>query len=180
MTIPNILTTIRIFLIPVMVIVYYLELPGELFATSLNFFIMAVIFAVASLTDLADGYIARKYNMITTYGKFMDPLADKMLVVAALLILVEVGLVPSWIVIIIVAREFLVSGLRMLLSDQGIVHAAGWSGKIKAAVTMVAIVLLFITPLQELGLIAIYIAAMLTLWSGMQYLLDVKEVFISK
>jgi CDP-diacylglycerol---glycerol-3-phosphate 3-phosphatidyltransferase len=180
MNIPNILTTIRIFLIPVMVIVYYLELPGEAFSTSLNFVIMAIIFALASLTDLADGFIARRYNMITTYGKFMDPLADKMLVVSALLILVEVGYVPSWIVIIIVAREFMVSGLRMLLSDQGIVHAAGLSGKIKAAVTMIAIVLLFITPLQEIGLILIYIAAMLTLWSGMQYLLDVKEVLVTK
>jgi CDP-diacylglycerol---glycerol-3-phosphate 3-phosphatidyltransferase len=176
MNLPNALTTLRMFLIPVIVVFYYIDLPGELFGTPMSFVVVAALFAVASLTDLLDGMIARKFNMITTYGKFMDPLADKILVVAALLLLVEATLVPAWIVVIIVAREFMVSGLRMMLSDKGVIHAAQWSGKIKAAVTMIAIILLFIVPLQELGLILIYVAAMLTLWSGMEYLLQAKDI----
>ncbi len=179
MNLPNSLTTLRIFLIPIIVVFYYIDIPGELFGTPINFVVVASIFAVASLTDLLDGYLARKYNLITTYGKFMDPLADKILVVSALLLLVESTLVPAWIVAIIVAREFIVSGLRMMLSDKGVVHAAQLTGKIKAAVTMVAIVLLFLTPLQEIGLILIYVAAMLTLWSGMDYLLQAKDVIFS-
>ena len=176
MNLPNALTTLRMFLIPVIVVFYYIDLPGEWLDTPMSFLVVAALFAVASLTDLLDGMIARKYNMITTYGKFMDPLADKILVVAALLLLVEAALVPAWIVVIIVAREFMVSGLRMMLSDKGVIHAAQWSGKIKAAVTMIAIILLFLVPLQELGLILIYVAAMLTLWSGMEYLLQAKDI----
>ena len=179
MNLPNSLTTLRIFLIPVILVFYYIELPGELFDTPLNLIVVAGIFAFASLTDLLDGYLARKLNLITTYGKFMDPLADKILVVSALLLLVESALVPAWIVAIIVAREFIVSGIRMMLSDKGVVHAAQLAGKIKAAVTMIAIVLLLITPLQEIGLILIYVAAMLTLWSGMDYLLQAKDVMFS-
>jgi CDP-diacylglycerol--glycerol-3-phosphate 3-phosphatidyltransferase len=179
MNLPNALTTLRMFLIPVIVVFYYIDLPGEAFGTPMSFLVVAALFALASITDLLDGMIARKYNMITTYGKFMDPLADKILVVAALLLLVEAALVPAWIVVIIVAREFMVSGLRMMLSDKGVIHAAQWSGKIKAAVTMVAIVLLFIVPLQELGIILIYVAAMLTLWSGMEYLLQAKDIIFN-
>ena len=179
MNLPNSLTTLRIFLIPLILVFYYIDIPGELFSTPLNFVVVAGIFAFASLTDLLDGYLARKLNLITTYGKFMDPLADKILVVSALLLLVESALVPAWIVAIIVAREFIVSGIRMMLSDKGFVHSAQLAGKIKAAVTMVAIVLLFITPLQELGLILIYVATMLTLWSGMDYLLQAKDVMFS-
>jgi len=179
MNLPNSLTTLRIFLIPVIVVFYYIDLPGTLFGTPLSYVVVAGIFALASLTDLLDGYLARKLNLITTYGKFMDPLADKILVVSALILLVEAALVPAWIVAIIVAREFMVSGLRMMLSDKGIVHSAQLAGKIKAAVTMIAIVLLFITPLQEIGLILIYVAAMLTLWSGMDYLLQAKDVLFS-
>jgi CDP-diacylglycerol--glycerol-3-phosphate 3-phosphatidyltransferase len=179
MNVPNSLTTLRIFLIPVIIVFFYIDLPGELFGTPLNYVVVAGIFALASLTDLLDGYLARKMNLITVYGKFMDPLADKILVVTALILLVEASLVPAWIVAIIVAREFIVSGLRMMLSDKGIVHAAQLTGKIKAAVTMVAIVLLFITPLYQLGEILIYVAAMLTLWSGMDYLLQSKDVLFS-
>jgi CDP-diacylglycerol---glycerol-3-phosphate 3-phosphatidyltransferase len=179
MNLPNSLTTLRIFLIPLILVFYYVDIPGELFGTPLNFVVVAGIFAFASLTDLLDGYLARKLNLITTYGKFLDPLADKILVVSALLLLVESALVPAWIVAIIVAREFIVSGIRMMLSDKGFVHSAQLAGKIKAAVTMVAIVLLFITPLQELGLILIYVATMLTLWSGMDYLLQAKDVMFS-
>lgn len=179
MNLPNSLTTLRIFLIPVIIVFYYIDISGELFGTPMNFVVIAGLFAFASVTDLLDGYLARRLNLITTYGKFMDPLADKILVVSALILLVESALVPAWIVAIIVAREFIVSGLRMMLSDKGVVHAAQLSGKIKAAVTMIAIVLLFITPLQELGLILIYVATMLTLWSGMDYLLQAKEVMFS-
>jgi CDP-diacylglycerol--glycerol-3-phosphate 3-phosphatidyltransferase len=163
-------------LIPLIIVIYYIDLPGEWLETPMTFVVIAAIFAVASLTDLLDGYIARTYDIVTVYGKFMDPLADKILVVSALLLLVESALVPAWIVAIIVAREFIVSGLRMMLSDKGVVHVAGLSGKIKAAVTMVAIVMLFLVPLQEIGLIFIYVAAMLTLWSGMEYLLQAKEL----
>jgi CDP-diacylglycerol--glycerol-3-phosphate 3-phosphatidyltransferase len=129
MNLPNKLTLLRIILIPVFIIVL---MTGY-------YYISAVIFIVASATDALDGHIARKYNLITNFGKIMDPLADKLLVVSALICLVELGDVAGWMVIVILAREFTVTGLRAVAAAQGIVIAAGWSGKIKTVLQMIAV-----------------------------------------
>ena len=138
MNLANKLTMIRIFLVPVFLIFITLEdIPyGSIIAT--------VVFIIASLTDQLDGHIARSRNQITNFGKFMDPLADKLLVTAALVSLVELNLVPGWAVVVILAREFAVSGLRTLAASDGIVIAASWWGKIKTVTQMIAILLLLI------------------------------------
>ncbi|MCI8574715.1 MAG: CDP-diacylglycerol--glycerol-3-phosphate 3-phosphatidyltransferase [Oscillibacter sp.] len=143
MNLPNKLTMSRILLIPVFMVVLYWGFPGA-------DYVALAIFIVASLTDLLDGKIARKYNLVTDFGKFADPLADKMLVTAALLWFVEQGRMSAWMLLIVICREFAVSGLRMIAADKGIVIAAGWSGKVKTAATMVCIaVMLFIAPMVE-------------------------------
>ena len=131
----NKLTLLRVVMIPAFLLVLYLDVPGA------SYWALA-IFVAASLTDTLDGYIARHYNQVTDFGKFMDPLADKCLVVAAMLWFVEIGQMPAWAVLIVVIREFAVSGLRMVAADKGRVIAAGWSGKVKTASTMVCIVLM--------------------------------------
>lgn len=138
MNLANKLTMIRIFLVPVFLIFITVEdIPyGSIIAT--------VVFIIASLTDQLDGHIARSRNQITNFGKFMDPLADKLLVTAALVSLVELNLVPGWAVVVILAREFAVSGLRTLAASDGIVIAASWWGKIKTVTQMIAILLLLI------------------------------------
>ena len=130
MNLPNKLTMLRIILTPVFLAVLYWGFPGADYAA-------LAIFIIASVTDLLDGKIARKYNLVTDFGKFADPLADKILVVAAMLWFVERGRMPAWMVMIVITREFAVSGLRMIASDNGRVIAAGWSGKVKTASTMV-------------------------------------------
>ena len=137
MNLPNKLTMLRILLIPVFMVVLYWDFPGATW-------VAVAIFIVASFTDLLDGKIARKYNLVTDFGKFADPLADKMLVTAALLWFVEIGQMPAWALLIVLVREFAVSGLRMVASDKGRVIAAGWSGKVKTASTMVCIVLMLL------------------------------------
>ena len=137
MNLPNKLTMLRILLIPVFMVVLYWDFPGATW-------VAVAIFIIASFTDLLDGKIARKYNLVTDFGKFADPLADKMLVTAALLWFVEIGQMPAWALLIVLVREFAVSGLRMIASDKGRVIAAGWSGKVKTASTMVCIVLMFL------------------------------------
>ena len=132
MNLPNRLTMLRIILTPVFLAVLYWGFPGA-------DYVALAIFIIASLTDLLDGKIARKYNLVTDFGKFADPLADKILVVAALLWFVEKGRMPAWMLMIVITREFAVSGLRMIASDNGRVIAAGWSGKVKTASTMVCI-----------------------------------------
>ena len=119
MNLPNKLTMLRILLIPVFMVVLYLGFPGATW-------VALAIFIIASLTDLLDGKIARKYNLVTDFGKFADPLADKMLTTAALLWFVECGQMPAWALLIVLIREFAVSGLRMIASDKGRVIAAGW------------------------------------------------------
>ena len=131
MNLPNKLTMFRIILIPFFV--FFLLTDFVPFSD----YIALGIFALASFTDLLDGKIARKYNLITNFGKFMDPIADKLLVCAALIAFVELKLLPSWIVIVLIAREFIVSGFRLVASDAGIVLAAGWGGKFKTATQMV-------------------------------------------
>ena len=125
----NKLTMIRVVLIPVFIVLLYLDLTLAALA----------IFILASVTDFIDGYVARHYNQITDFGKFMDPLADKLLVVSAMLWFIESGQMPAWAVLIVVAREFAVTGLRLVAVDNGRVIAAGWSGKVKSASTMVCI-----------------------------------------
>ena len=161
MNLPNKLTMLRILLIPVFMVVLYWDFPGATW-------VAVAIFIVASFTDLLDGKIARKYNLVTDFGKFADPLADKMLVTAALLWFVEIGQMPAWALLIVLVREFAVSGLRMIASDKGRVIAAGWSGKVKTASTMVCIVLFLPIP-GWLNTVCVAVIAITTLYSGVEY-----------
>ena len=162
MNLPNKLTVLRIVLILPFLLVLYLDVPGASY-------IALAIFIIASLTDLLDGKIARKYNLVTDFGKFADPLADKMLVVAAMLWFVENGQMPGWALLIVILREFAVSGLRMVASDQGRVIAAGWSGKVKTASTMVCIVLMFLPIPDLVNTLCVAVIVVTTLWSGVEY-----------
>lgn len=173
MNLPNKLTMLRIILIPVFMGVLYWGFPGA-------DYIALAIFIIASLTDLLDGQIARKYNLVTDFGKFADPLADKMLTTAALLWFVECGQMPAWALLIVLIREFAVSGLRMIASDKGRVIAAGWSGKVKTASTMVCIVIMFIPGLPAvLNTVCVWVIALTTLYSGIEYFVKNKDVIQS-
>ncbi|MBE6972676.1 MAG: CDP-diacylglycerol--glycerol-3-phosphate 3-phosphatidyltransferase [Ruminococcaceae bacterium] len=168
----NKLTMLRVLMIPAFLMVLYLGIP---FAS----YIALAIFIVASLTDWLDGYIARNYNQTTDFGKFMDPLADKCLVIAAMLWFVEIGQMPAWALLIVVVREFAVSGIRMQAANLGRVIAAGWSGKVKTASTMVCICLMLlpIPPVVNTVCVAVIVAT--TLYSGGEYLIQNKDVFSS-
>ncbi|AUD64907.1 CDP-diacylglycerol--glycerol-3-phosphate 3-phosphatidyltransferase [Tenericutes bacterium MZ-XQ] len=184
MTTANKLTILRVIMIPVMIAFLYIEaLEKEIGFLNLSIaqFIFAVLFVIASLTDLLDGYIARKFNQITTFGKFLDPIADKVLVLVALLYLMVLDpvRVPIWAVMIIIMREFMVTGIRLLAVDKGSVIAASPYGKFKTASTMVALVLMLfndfgLTP--WIGNIIFYIAILFTVISGVDYLLKNKKV----
>lgn len=145
MNLPNKLTIFRIILVPLMVIVPFLGIGGEVFGVYSTYWIINLIFIIASYTDHLDGKIARKNNQITTFGKFADPLADKILVLAAMLILVEDGNLPAWIPIIVLFREFVVSGYRLVAVEKGgkVIAANIW-GKLKTVTQMIAIILMFI------------------------------------
>ena len=162
MNLPNKLTVLRIVLILPFLLVLYLDVPGASY-------IALAIFIIASLTDLLDGKIARSRNLVTDFGKFADPLVDKMLVVAAMLWFVENGQMPGWALLIVILREFAVSGLRMVASDQGRVIAAGWSGKVKTASTMVCIVLMFLPIPDLVNTLCVAVIVVTTLWSGVEY-----------
>ena len=172
MNLPNKLTLLRIVMILPFLLVLYLDVPYA------NYIALA-IFALASLTDLLDGKIARKYNLVTDFGKFADPLADKMLTTAAMLWFVENGQMPAWALLIVLVREFAVSGLRMVASDKGRVIAAGWSGKVKTASTMVCIVLMFLPIPAILNTICVWVIALTTLYSGVEYFVKNKDVIAS-
>ena len=145
MNLANRLTIFRIILVPIMAIIPYLNLQGDFFGLPYTYFWMLLIFIVASITDKLDGYIARSRNQITTFGKFLDPLADKILVLAAMILLVEYGRLPAWIPIIVLAREFIVSGYRLVAVEKGgVVIAASKWGKLKTVTQMIAIVLAFV------------------------------------
>ena len=145
MNLPNKLTILRILLVPIMVIIPYLNIQGEFLDIPISFLIMELIFIIASITDKLDGTIARKRNLVTTFGKFLDPIADKILVLAALIILVELGKIPGWIPIIVLFREFVVSGYRLIaVGNSGKVIAASIWGKLKTVTQMIAIILAFI------------------------------------
>lgn len=175
MNLPNQLTMFRVILIPFFV--FFLLYPG--FGGYGNY-IAAAIFIVASLTDLADGKIARKYNLVTNFGKFMDPLADKLLVCAAMICLIETGQLASWIVIVIISREFIISGFRLVASDNGIVIAASYWGKFKTTFQMLMIIVLTVNvehPFFEmLGVALTYVALVLTVISLGDYIWKNKGV----
>lgn len=159
MTTASKITLARVALIPVFMLVLLL---GYNWAA-------LIIFAVASLTDFVDGYIARHYNQVSDFGKFLDPLADKLLVTAAMLVFVQWGRMPAWAVMIVLTREFAVSGLRMVAASGGKVLAAGWSGKIKTASTMVGLCCMMVFPLVWLDWTVTAVIVITTLYSGIEY-----------
>ncbi len=145
MNLPNKLTIFRIILVPIMVLIPFLGIRGNFLGIPLEWIVVDLIFVIASLTDKLDGYLARKNNQITTFGKFLDPLADKILVLAAMVMLVEMAKLPAWIPIIVIAREFMVSGYRLVTVERnGKVIAASKWGKLKTVTQMLAIVLAFL------------------------------------
>lgn len=168
MNLPNKLTVLRVIMIPFFV--FFLLWEGGQNQTFR--LISLAIFIVASLTDLLDGKIARKYNLVTNFGKFMDPLADKLLVCSALICLIELGELPAWMVIIIISREFIISGFRLVASDNGVVIAASYWGKFKTTFQMIGVVLLIfnIPALSTLTTIIVWIALALTVISLVDYI----------
>ena len=168
MNLPNKLTILRVIMIPFFVW-FLLAQDGE---TTTYRFISAAIFIVASLTDMLDGKIARKYNLVTNFGKFMDPLADKLLVCSALICLVELKQLPAWMVIIIISREFIISGFRLVASDNGIVIAASMWGKFKTTFQMIAVILLIVKiPALDLAAqLCVWVALALTVISLIDYI----------
>ena len=199
MNLANKLTEFRMILVPVFVIIGYLGtfgvITGEFLGIPMALILMNVIFIIASITDKLDGYIARSRNQITTFGKFLDPLADKILVLSALVMLVEYGKIPGWIPVVVLAREFIVSGYRMLEAEKGgkVVAASIW-GKLKTATTMVAIIVVFFdkysffsflnTPMtvaqyviNVTGTILMLVSVVATIFSGYDYLKGGKDLF---
>lgn len=168
MNLPNKLTILRVIMIPFFVVLLLLE--G---GTNQTYRYAAdVVFILASLTDLLDGKIARKYNLVTNFGKFMDPLADKLLVCSALICLIELGQVPAWMIIVIISREFIISGFRLVASDNGVVIAASYWGKFKTVFQMLAVILLIanIPALSLVSDLCLWIALILTVISLVDYI----------
>ena len=175
MNLPNKLTIFRVILIPFFVVFLLLDPSNQTYR-----YIAAATFIIASLTDMLDGKIARKYNLVTNFGKFMDPLADKLLVSAAMICLIATGQLAAWIVIVIISREFIISGFRLIASDNGIVIAASYWGKFKTVFQMLMIIVL-IANIQMpfftvLGTILIYVALVLTIVSLIDYIVKNKDV----
>lgn len=174
MNLPNKLTLVRVLMIPFFVASLLLS-QGE----SYGKWIALILFCLASLTDFFDGYLARKNNLVTNFGKFMDPLADKLLVCAAMICLIELGKLPSWVVIIIISREFIVSGFRLIASDNGIVIAAGYWGKFKTVAQMFMIIVMIANlggVFATVELILMYLALALTVISMFDYIWKNKQV----
>lgn len=173
MNLPNKLTVLRVILVPFFVVFLLLSKTTE----SMKW-IALVLFIVASLTDFLDGYLARSRNLVTTFGKFMDPLADKVLTISGMICLIELGRIPSWIVVIIVAREFIISGFRLIATEHGIVIAANYWGKWKTTFQMIMIILMILNfpQLQLLTDIIMWIALALTIISLCDYIMKNKQV----
>ncbi len=170
MNLPNRLTLLRIILVPVFMVAYLLNFKYAEYAA-------AAIFVIASVTDWADGYLARKNNLVTNFGKFMDPLADKLLVTAALVCLLEKGIVASWVVMIILAREFIVTGIRLVAASEGRVIAAGKLGKIKTVMQLIALTFALLVGGGIYTDILVYLAAAMTVISGIDYIAKNAYVF---
>lgn len=175
MNLPNKLTILRVILIPFFVffmIAPYFEGYGN--------YIALAIFVIASLTDMLDGKIARKYNLVTNFGKFMDPLADKLLVCSAMICLIETDQLAAWIVIVIIAREFIISGFRLIASDNGVVIAASYWGKFKTVFQMLMVIVLILNiphpAFQVLGTVLVYVSLILTVVSLIDYVVKNKDV----
>ena len=166
MNLPNKLTVLRVLMIPFFVVFMITPL-----AEGNGKYIALALFCIASLTDMLDGRIARKHNLVTNFGKFMDPLADKLLVCSALICLIQLGQLPAWVVIVIISREFIISGFRLVAADNGIVIAASYWGKFKTVFQMTAVVLLIfnIPPLSVLTSAVLWIAVILTVVSLVDY-----------
>ena len=195
MNLANKLTILMMVLVPIIVIIPFFNISGSLWGVPLTYIIMDIIFIIASLTDKLDGYLARKNNEITNFGKFLDPIADKILVVSAMLILVGAGKLPAWIPIIIITREFAVSGYRLIAVEQnGKVIAASVWGKLKTVTQMLAIILAFVDvngfgaiftgnlsggafALNLVSTILMIICLVATIFSGYDYLKGSKELF---
>lgn len=189
MNLPYKITLFRIFLIPIFIILVLAPLNfGTLTALGsdidIQLLVAAIVFSVASFTDWLDGYLARKMNIVSNFGKFADPLADKMLVMSALILLVELGMAPSWVVAVIVSRELAVTGLRLILVEQGgTVMAAAWPGKIKTNTQMFAIIFLLINDYPfgglnvSVGTILLYVCLFFTIYSGVNYFYEARDVF---
>ena len=189
MNIANRLTIARIVMIPLFLII--MCFPKDTLGMvnvfhsnlSVSWVLAMIIFTIASITDFLDGYLARKYHLITNFGKFADPLADKLLVMTAFITLVGAGVIPMWIVAVIVCRELAVTGLRLLLVNDGEVLAAAWPGKVKTATQMLAIIFLLIDdfPVKGLafsiGTILLYVCLVATVYSGVDYFIKNKHVF---
>lgn len=174
MNTPNKLTILRVIMIPFFVLFMLVPIGGDV-----HKWVALALFIIASLTDTLDGYLARRDNLITNFGKFMDPLADKLLVCAAMICLIEVGKLPSWIVIIIISREFIISGFRLIASDNGIVIAASWWGKAKTISQMVMIIVLIADLggiFDIIGTVFVVVATVLTVVSLVDYILKNKQV----
>ncbi len=194
MNTPNKLTLIRILLVPLMLIIYLINIPGNILGIPLYTIIIDLIFIIGSITDKVDGYLARKNNQVTSFGKFLDPIADKILVVSAMLILVEMGNLPAWIPIIIITREFAVSGYRSIaIEKKGEVIAANKWGKLKTVTQMIAIILAFLDTnpfgtiftktlpgfefiINLLVTIFMIVCVIATVFSGYEYLKGGKEL----
>ncbi len=194
MNLPNKLTLFRIILVPIMVIISFFNIPGSFLGISTTMWILEIIFIIASITDKLDGHLARKNNQITNFGKFLDPIADKILVVATMIMFVEFGKLPAWIPIIVIFREFAVSGYRLIaVQSEGKVVAANIWGKTKTVTQMIAIILMFLDnnaygDLFKGGLtgfafamnlattLIMTISVIATIFSGYEYLKDGKDL----
>ena len=164
----NKITLFRVALIPVFLVILYLDFPGR-------HFVALGVFILASLTDFLDGYIARHYNQVTDFGKFMDPIADKVLVIAAMVMFASWGRMPAWILVVVITRELAVSALRLIAVDNGIVIAAGWSGKVKTAATMVCICVMLAFRVPILDLICNLVILITTAYSGIEYFVQNRD-----
>ena len=169
MNIANKLTMLRVALIPVFLIVLYWGFP-------FSQYVALAIFIIASLTDYVDGYLARSRNLVTDFGKFMDPLADKILVITAMLWFVQTGVLPAWAVAIVILREFAVSGMRLIAVEKGTVVAAGMSGKVKTVLQMITIIYACVFQ-NVLGLVLSIVSAALTVYSGAEYFFKLRHLF---
>ena len=169
MTTANKLTLCRVVMIPIFLVLLYVDFTGHLWAA-------LAVFILASVTDFIDGYVARHYHQITDFGKFMDPLADKLLVMSAMAWFVEVGWMPAWAFFVVIARELAVTGLRLVAVEQGRVIAAAKSGKVKTACTMVGIILMLIVPNATLRLVCVAVILVTTIYSGIEYFVKNKDV----
>ena len=175
LNLPNKLTILRVILIPFFAMFLLTGMAGIY-----SDYIALAIFCVASLTDMLDGMIARKYDLVTNFGKFMDPLADKLLVCTALICLLDLARIPAWVVIVIIAREFIISGFRLVASDKGVVIAAGYIGKVKTVFQMAMIIMMILdfdnNAFYTATLVVMYIALALTVVSLVDYIAKNKDV----